>query len=76
MNGVDSSDWIYPSTRPMRPICPIASVFIFRFNSNRLRWLESEFTQDPFSLRPAELATASVATPSPADLRRLFYAYD
>ena len=31
-NGVDSSDWIYPSTRPMRSICPIASMFFFKLN--------------------------------------------
>jgi hypothetical protein len=57
-NGVDSSVWIYPSTSPIRSICPIASVFIFRFNLNRSRWLESGFVQFKFPLRPAELGTA------------------
>ena len=48
-NGVDSSDWIYPSTRPMRPICPTASVFIFKFNLIGLGWLEYGFIQDYFN---------------------------
>ena len=39
------------------------------------RWLEYGFIQDPFPLMPAELETAYFASPSPADLRRLFYAY-
>lgn len=74
VNGVDSSVWISPSTRPMRSICPIASVFIFRFNLNRSRWLEFSFL-GTFSRRPAELDPAYLASPSPADLRHLFYAY-
>jgi hypothetical protein len=33
----------------MRSICPIASVFIFKFNLIGSRWLESGFLQHPFS---------------------------
>ena len=48
VNGVDSSDWIYPSARLMRSICPIASVSIFRFNLIGSGWLEIGFVQYPF----------------------------
>jgi len=48
-NGVDSSDWIYPSLRPMPWISPIVLMHIFKFSLVDSRWLESGFHQYPFS---------------------------